>query len=658
VAVFVYSLIPFFFLHFIVIFVRRYEILKSKRVIGAIYTVGLFCYAMVLLHYIPTPVSEAGIITESGYIFYLTWMTIFFAVGVALLYESARGFYEKAGRANLLFVSFILLLLVLPGPFTDSVFFNILHLGREWYYFSCTFAVIIAVYFIFRHKIIINTLYDGLKMALAVVNDILITTDNKFKIEMVQGAITPLLGYKEYELLGRNLAEFIEQKEYLEQYSDLVHRNKMKQSYFDTDIITQSGKHIPMNFSFTPMMFDKEVTGFVGIGRDITEHKLLEGQLRQAQKMESLGTLAGGIAHEFNNILQIMLINTSSLLKNIQKPEKVEQLIGINQTTLDRGTALVKQILMFARKTEVEFQPMDVNALIQELIKMLSMTFPKTLSFSSTLDQSLPKISGDRNQLHQVLLNLCVNARDAMPDGGRVLFSTALIPLANIKGFSDAHDDSYVCISVTDTGPGMDEATRSRIFEPFFTTKEKGKGTGLGLAVVYGIVKAHRGFIEVHTSVGRGTSFHIYLPNSLRPSIKDNSSGDVTVSHSKGSETILVVEDEEVLLDFLKSLLEDAGYTVLTAKDGVDAVEVYKKHYQHISLVLSDAGLPKLDGWNVLRKMKELNSALKAIVASGYFEPQEKVPSAESGIYGFVQKPYKPNDILKSVRTVLDNHSL
>jgi len=655
VALFVYALIPFFFLHFIVIFVRRYEILKSKRVITAIYFVGLFSYAMILLHYIPVPVTENRTITDSGYIFYLTWMTIFFAIGVAMLYEIARGFYEKAGKANLLFICFVLLLLILPGPFTDSVFFNILHLGREWYYFSCTIAIVIAIYFIFRHKIIVNTLYDSLKSALAVVNDILITTNDSFQIEMVQGGVTSLLGFQEEELIGKNLIDFIDQGEYLHEYRDLVRRKKMKQSYFDTEMITKNGTSIPMNFSFSPMMFGKEISGFTGIGRDMREHRRLAEQLRQAQKMESLGTLAGGVAHDFNNILQIMLASNESLKKNLSDPQRAQKLVEIDRQAIDRGTYLVQQILTFARKTDVQFSHVDPNAVVQEVVKLSSMTFPKTITFSAKLDAKLPPISADRNQLHQVLLNLLVNARDVMPDGGEITIATSVV-LANDmqKKFSEALDGSYVCISISDTGMGMTEGVRSRIFEPFFTTKEKGKGTGLGLAVVYGIVKLHHGFIDVQTAIGKGTTFCIYIPNTLHHALAGDISGEFHETACAGTETILVVEDEEVLRDFLKSSLEEKGYSVKIAVDGNDAVEVYQQNWKQIDLIVSDIGLPKLDGWKAIDKMTKFNPRLKAIVASGYFEPQQKKEN-KNGIYDFISKPYNPNSLLKSVRRVLDH---
>ena len=1065
IAIFIYAMFPFFFLHFITMFVRRYEVLRSKHIVAAIYFVGLFSYTMILLGLIPKPVLATGEITKSGYIFYLTWMTIFFTIGVAMLYEVARGFYDKAGKANLLFVCFVLLLLILPGPFTESVFFSVLHLGADWYYISCTFALIIAVYFIFRHKIIVHTMYDALKSALSVLNDIFMTTDEHFKIEMIRGkAVTMLLGYEESELIGKSFMDLIDQKEYLVQYNKFVLKKKMRESYFDAEVICKNGDRLPMNFSFTPTYINEEVSGFVTVGRDITERKqaekiqeiiyqilqasensarlidlfhsihriiqqvkpaknfyialhdrsknllsfpyfvderrsqappprrpghglaeyvlntgrsllcdpakfaqmkeegnvddkemesmvwlgvplivekktigvmvlhdytqgkaygkqeqfileyvssqvakeiekkrveeglrlfrhtmesiselvsitdtngyftfvnkaflerynysrpeiigkhvsalwspknaaqtlldvtnfsqsggwrgelinvnkdgkefpvalsttqifdetghivglagiaeditekkrteealrtsenkyralienvpdgvyqstpddklftanpalarmlkydsveeilaknvaldiyanpeerlisrkrvekdvelrnlevtlkckdgqiitvlenahimrdqdgavqyvegtftditerkFLEDQLRQSQKMESLGTLAGGIAHDFNNILQIILVNTQSLRRGNLEQQKLSQVLEINSGAVKRGASLVQQILTFARKTDVSFESLNLNVLIEELVKMLKETFPKTIVFSAKLEQHLPLIVADYNQVHQVLLNLCVNARDAMSEGGTICIETKTVGGNTLaKQNPEAKDEHYVSISVTDSGHGMDEATRGRIFEPFFTTKDKGKGTGLGLAVVYGIMKTHRGFIDVRSQRGVGTTFSCYMPISWEraPSVEP-----VVESHEEyapGKETILLVEDEDVLLESLSILLEGNGYHVLTARDGEEAVDVYRNKHGEIALVVTDIGLPKLSGWDAFLQMKRINPNVKAIVSSGYLDPKIKEERSSQGVSDYILKPYQPVEILKRVRGALD----
>jgi PAS domain S-box-containing protein len=655
VVVFLYALFPFFFLHFVVLFVRRYEILRSKQVIFAIYFVGLFSYTMILLELIPQPLSVSTGISQGAYIFFLTWMTIFFAVGVAMLYEVARGFYEKAGRSNVLFICFVLLLLVLPGPFTESVFFRIFHVGNEWYYISCTLALVVAVYFIFRHKIIVNTLYDSLKTALSVLNDIFLTTNDQFQIEMVRGvAVSELLGYNEQDLIGRPFSDIIDRADYLAEYRDLIYRKKMKECYFDTDVLTKDGRRVAMNFSIAPMYVNDEVMGFVSIGRDMQERKQLEQELRQAQKMESLGTLAGGIAHDFNNILQIIIMNIASLERRDLAPEKLSQIIDITHKAVARGSGLVEQILTFARKTEVKLESVDLNGILHDLSKMLREMFPERITFELDLAPQLPSVVGDQSQITQVVMNLCVNARDAMPDGGRLVFGTTLADGALLKRkFPRALGDQYICLSVADDGMGMTEDIRSRIFEPFYTTKEKGKGTGLGLSVVYGIVDSHRGFIDVVSSPGKGTKFHIYFPSTpaqqeIPKAIRPAAQG------ARGTETLLVVENEEMLLGALVAILEQQGYRVIAARDGEEGVEKFRTHAREISLVLTDLGLPKLDGWGVLSAIQAVNPSVRTLVMSGYLDPRQKAEKSAEGVGGFILKPYKPQDLVKLIRKMLD----
>jgi PAS domain S-box-containing protein len=655
-VVFFYALFPFFFIHFITIFLRRNDVTKSTGVVLSIYGVGLFAYAMVLAGYIPKPVSLMGEVGETGNIFYVTWMSIFFSIGVAMLFELSGKFREKVKRANVLFISFTLLMLVLPGPFTESVFFKVLGLSVTWYFYICTSALVVAVYFIFRHKIIANTIYDALRTALAVMNDVLIVLNENFQIEMIRGnAVSKLLGYRESDLAGKSLGTLLGQEDSLEEYRADVMSGKTREMYFDADVLSKDGKRFPMNFSITPVYVDNELGGFVSIARDITDRKHLEEELRQAQKMESLGTLAGGIAHDFNNILQIILVNTSSLKRKVLDAEKVNQVVDINTKAVQRGAGLVQQVLMFARKTEVQFNPLNLNGIIEDIKKMLAETFPKTITFSVSLNDQLPPIVGDQGQVHQVLLNLCVNARDAMPNGGHIFIGSDIVMgWAVRKKFVDAQDQQYVCITVTDTGQGMPESVRARIFEPFFTTKEKGKGTGLGLAVVYGIITAHKGFIEVQSDVGVGTTFKVYFPIATDTQKPAEEQGDGHEQVTRGAETILVVEDEEVLLQSLELLLGSQGYSVLSARDGYEAVEIFRQNKGKISLIILDIGLPKLNGWDAYAKMREINPRIKCIISSGYLDPIMKSGRIDPGAENFILKPYDPSEILKQVRKVLD----
>lgn len=412
-----------------------------------------------------------------------------------------------------------------------------------------------------------------------------------------------------------------------------------------------------------------KIIGYRGILRDITNQKKLEEQLRQAQKMESLGTLAGGIAHDFNNILAIILGHVHSLERNNGNgsKEKFERSVEALNKAVQRGAGLVQQILTFARKTNAQFESVNVNAAVEDIVKILGETFPKTISIAVDLENTIPIIVADHNQLHQVLLNLCVNAYDAIMEGQKNRASSAsqqemlTLRTRTVRGeivrkqFSDAVADQYVVLSVSDTGAGMDEETRSRIFEPFFTTKEKGKGTGLGLSVVYGVMKSHHGFIDVESEVKKGTTFRLYFPVPQRivrtfkgkPMEKKELPG--------GNETILVVEDEEMLLELVKSLLEDKGYKVVTARDGQEAIELYAKYRKDIALVLSDMGLPKMSGWDAFRKMREIDPNVKAILASGYLDPNVRTEMLRAGAKDFVQKPYDVNQILLRLREVIES---
>jgi CheY-like chemotaxis protein len=293
---------------------------------------------------------------------------------------------------------------------------------------------------------------------------------------------------------------------------------------------------------------------------------------------------------------------------------------------------------------------------------MIGETFTKSVSIRLQLDNSLPQIFADRTQLHQALLNLCVDARDAILDprrsgevGGTITLRTGTVPGFTLQQkYTKATSNEYVYIAVEDTGIGMDDATKKRIFEPFFTTKELGKGTGLGLAVVYGVVNSHHGFTDFRSEFGVGTTFTTYFPATLvqEPVVDIAEPGEV--SEGQYTEKVLLVEDEEMLLDLLSGLLASQGYEVLAARDGQEGLEIYTANAGSIAIVLSDMGLPKLGGWEMFQKMKEVNPKVKAILASGYFDPNVKMDLLKAGAKDFIQKPYVPDQILKRIREVID----
>lgn len=383
--------------------------------------------------------------------------------------------------------------------------------------------------------------------------------------------------------------------------------------------------------------------------------RLSEEQLLHAQKMESIGTLAGGIAHDFNNILGIILGYASVLREGNVDRVRQEKSLDAMIAAVERGSALVRQLLTFARKSEVVFAPISVNEAVVEVVSLCEETFPKTITFTRALDVNLPPVVADRTQLHQALLNLCINARDAMPQGGTVTITTAVRKSAEVtKRLADAHVDRYACVSVADTGTGMDRATLARIFEPFFTTKSVEKGTGLGLAIVYGVVRSHKAQIDVQSEVGRGTTFHLWFPVTASDEKAAGPQESPAGYASGGNETILLVEDEEPLALLAKLILEDKGYRVLSARDGVEALEIFGRRSGEIDLVLTDLGLPKINGWEAFLKMKTIRPDVTTIVATGYTDPQSKSEMLQGGVKMIVQKPYIPKTILQAVRETLD----
>jgi PAS domain S-box-containing protein len=387
--------------------------------------------------------------------------------------------------------------------------------------------------------------------------------------------------------------------------------------------------------------------------RDIEEREKLEEQLLQAQKMESIGRLAGGIAHDFNNILNIILGYVFILRGSAMVDKYTSQSLEVISETVQRGSGLVQQLLTLARKTPVKLEQVNINAVIEGLSALLKQTFPKTIELSTILEPDLSPISADRNQIEQALLNLCVNAGDAMPNGGRLIFRTRSVDAAALHPPGHPIEGRYVCVEVRDTGTGMEEAVRERIFEPFFTTKEKGQGTGLGLSVVYGIVNSHNGMIDVDSKPQRGTCFTLRFPVaaaglSVQEAPLTNGTGSEAAPIAGAS--VLLVEDEPHMLELLEKVFLRRGYRVFTAKDGNEAVTIYRRHKDLIDSILLDIGLPKMAGNDVLHLMRQENPNLKVVIASGYLEPdlKAKIEKVELQHYCFLQKPYMPDDVVKA----------
>jgi len=384
---------------------------------------------------------------------------------------------------------------------------------------------------------------------------------------------------------------------------------------------------------------------------DITDQKGMESQLRNAQKMEAIGTLAGGIAHDFNNLLMGVQGYTSLMLLHADPTDPKTTHLTEIEDLVQRGSDLTKQLLAFAREDKQDLRPANLNEIILKTSEMFGRT-RKEIAIREKYEKGLWPVVIDQGKIKEVMLNLYVNASQAMPGGGELTLRTANVNLDG-KDVKPVKMDPgpYVMIDVSDTGVGMDEKTKERIFEPFFTTKELGKGTGLGLASVYGIIKNHGGFINVQSEKGKGTTFTIYLPTTKKDMKEAEDDSNQIL---EGSETILLVDDEKIILNVGTELLKSMGYQVLVAGSGKEAIEVFKKNHDNIEMIILDTIMPEMGGDETYEKLKEINPGIKVLLSSGYGIDDQAVQILANDCDGFIQKPFNLEDLSKSTRAILD----
>jgi two-component system, cell cycle sensor histidine kinase and response regulator CckA len=393
----------------------------------------------------------------------------------------------------------------------------------------------------------------------------------------------------------------------------------------------------------------------VGIAEDITNRKLTEAVLRRTERLESLGTLTSGIAHDLNNVLTPIMGIVQLLPKKIgNMDDSTKRLLQILNDSTHRGADLVKQILSFARGVESKPTNIQIDDLLLEIQRIIQQSFPKNIELVLDLPPNLWSLSADVSMLHQVAINLCVNARDAMPDGG--ILSIAAENLAIDENYArinvDAHVGNYVVITVADTGTGIEFSILDRIFDPFFTTKDIGKGTGLGLSTVVGIVKSHRGFIDVNSEVGKGTRFKVYLPATVTAEIIP---AVVTTQPASGrGELILVVDDEVPIQVITTAMLETHGYSVMTASDGIEAIALYAQHQQEIGVVVMDMMMPNLDSLTIVRALRKFNPHVQIIAMSGLATSEVVAQTMEAGVKAFLAKPFTATELLNTISHLWD----
>jgi PAS domain S-box-containing protein len=383
------------------------------------------------------------------------------------------------------------------------------------------------------------------------------------------------------------------------------------------------------------------------------ERKRLQAQLQQAQKMEAIGTLAGGIAHDFNNLMMAIQGNVSLVLLNMPPTHAHFEPLKNIEKGIRKGADLTAKLLGYARKGKYEIRPVDLNMLVKEISETFG-RMRKDITVESELSKDLSGIMADRGQLEQILLNLFVNAADAMPEGGHLTIETRNVTHESIPtDLYQASPGMYVQLAVTDTGTGMTPEVQERIFDPFFTTKKMGRGTGLGLASAYGIVKSHKGYIEVESTLGHGSTFYIYIPASKRePQESPEEHRPVTT----GSGTLLLVDDEQNVLTITAQMLTRSGYTVIEAKNGREAIEYYSRKQDEIDLILLDMVMPEMGGGEVYDRLKALNPAVKVLLASGYSLEGQAREIMKRGCDGFIQKPFSLVELVDRVKSILERN--
>jgi PAS domain S-box-containing protein len=463
-----------------------------------------------------------------------------------------------------------------------------------------------------------------------------------------------IYGWPKAAVTGRNIKNIV-YKNSLTQY-DEAKRKVISDGEWQGELrqLTKDDKEIIVESRWTLVCDDRgEPKSVLVINTDVTGEKKIEAQFLRAQRMESIGTLASGIAHDFNNLLSPILMSIQ-LLKAKFPDEDSQRLLSMLQLSAERGASLVKQVLSFARGVEGERITLQPRHLIKEIVKILKDTLPKSIEVEFEASEHLSLVAGDATQLHQVLMNFCVNARDAMPGGGRLAIKVENVNIDDnyARMNLDAKPGKFVLITIADSGMGISPNIINRIFEPFFTTKEHGKGTGLGLSTALGIVKGHGGFITVYSEVGRGTQFRTYIPavESAQTGRADEIESELLTGHG---ELILVVDDEMAIREITRGTLESYGYRALTASDGTEAIALYAQHRDEIKVVLTDMMMPYMDGPATIRALQKLNPHVKIIASSGLTENARALEASNAGVKTFLSKPYTAGRLLKALGEVL-----
>ncbi|MFB3917510.1 MAG: PAS domain S-box protein [Terriglobales bacterium] len=478
------------------------------------------------------------------------------------------------------------------------------------------------------------------------------TLDGRFL--MVNPALVRMLGYdSEHELLSLDIAKdvYCRPRQLAEFVARVVADGRLIKA--NADWKRKDGGRITVVISAVPVHNDSgELEAFQVVVEDVTEHKVLEKQFWQAQKMEAIGRLAGGVAHDFNNFLMIIGSYAELIATAAHADEKTLRYVESIQRAASKAASVTRQLLAFSRKQVFEIEVLNLNNVLTDFVKILPRLLGENITVSTSFDPQLGQVRIDRGQMEQVIMNLAVNSRDAMPKGGRFTIETANAEVD--KSYVSRHPamrpGNYVLLAVSDTGTGMDAKTKSQLFEPFFTTKERGRGTGLGLAAVYGIVKQSGGFIWVYSELGRGTTFKIHLPRIDEPAVTASGTSEMDPL-AAGSETVLVVEDEEEVRTATREFLKSKGYTVLEAGNGAEALRICDQHDGTIDAVITDLVMPGIDGIEMTQAMASVRPGMRVLYMSGYTDGF--VTGLPPGAV-LLQKPFNLDTLIRKLRAVLD----
>jgi PAS domain S-box-containing protein len=484
---------------------------------------------------------------------------------------------------------------------------------------------------------------------------VLWSTDRELRYTSSVGAGLDALHLRPNEVVGKSLFEYFQTND-PDHGAIAAHRKAL------------SGEAVTYEIEFQTRIFEShvrplrasegDIVGVIGVALDITERQRLADQLRQSQKMQAVGELAGGIAHDFNNLLMVMKGHAEMLLDQLPSAGPVRHSVEQMQHAAERAEGLTRQLLAFSRRQVLQPRVLDLNEVVGGMIKMVSRVIGENIELAFLPGSNLARVKADPSQMEQVVLNLVVNARDAMPSGGRLTIETSNVEIDRAYGARHAGMAAgpYVMIVVSDTGSGMDAATQARIFEPFFTTKGPGKGTGLGLATVYGVVKQSGGFIWVYSEVGHGTTFKIYLPQIVAE-VEKPAEVPKSPRQTTGNETILFVEDEDSVRELVREYLSAAGYRMLEASDGEQALQISSAHSGPIHLLITDVVMPHLSGRELAARLSPARPDLKVLFISGYTDDNIFRSGVLEGGMAFLQKPFNLKTLAQKVREVLDGPS-